>query len=408
MTILEELRRGWRIIAGSLLGIAFGVTGLFFYSAGVFLKPISAEFGWTRTAISSVNLVAALTLAGTAPLVGWLVDRFGVRAIVVASNCGLACGFLLLSTSQGSFPAYLALIALTLLLGAGAAPVVFTRLVNLWFDRGRGTALGLAQMATGIAGAVIPPLLAPYVEQNGWRNGYHALAVVALASMPVVLLLLGRSTERSPTSTTGSPMPLPGLTLQEAVRTSAFRALALMIACAAIAVGGVIVHLVPMLTDAGLTPERAGGIAGLLGLAIIVGRAATGMIVDRVFAPRVAFVIFLVSAGGCWLLAWGGVAWAAPAAILVGLAMGAEVDLISYFVARYFGLAHYGRIYGWFYAVFMFGTAAGPLIAGAAFDRYGDYSAALVVLGAALAAASVLSWWLRPFPRFEAPAAPSA
>jgi MFS family permease len=174
-----------------------------------------------------------------------------------------------------------------------------------------------------------------------------------------------------------------------------------MLLCAAIAVGGVIVHFVPMLTDAGLTPTRAGALAGLLGLAIIAGRLATGILVDRVFAPRVAFVVFMLSAVGCWLLAWGGVAWAAQAAILVGFAMGAEIDLISYCVARYFGMAAYGRIYGWLYAVFMIGTAIGPLIAGAAFDRFGDYVAALIVLGSALAVASLMSWSLDPFPRYE-------
>jgi hypothetical protein len=59
---LTELRRGWRIIAAALIGIAFGVTGLFFYSAGTFLKPVASQFGWSRTELSAVNVVAALTL----------------------------------------------------------------------------------------------------------------------------------------------------------------------------------------------------------------------------------------------------------------------------------------------------------------------------------------------------------
>src|SRR5690348_17004466 len=144
---MVELRDGWRIVLAALVGIAFGVTGLFFYSAGVFLKPIASDFGWSRAALSSVNLVAAVSLAITAPFMGWIADRVGARAITLVSGVGLAVGFALLSRSPNSFPTFLALIAVAVLLGAGASPVAFTRLVNLQFEKCRGTALGLAQMA---------------------------------------------------------------------------------------------------------------------------------------------------------------------------------------------------------------------------------------------------------------------
>lgn len=395
---VAELRGGWRVVLAALLGIAFGVTGLFFYSAGIFLKPISIEFGWSRAALSSVNLVAAISLAVTAPFIGWIVDRVGVRTVALISGIGLSVGFLLLSRSPGSFPVFLGLIAVTVLLGAGASPVAFTRLVNVWFDRARGTALGLAQTATGVAGALLPPLLAPHVAQRGWRAGYVALAIVALVSLPLVTWLMSGPIAGKPpiqTAVGGSP----GLSLREAVRTPIFFTLAAAFAFAAIGVGGMIVHLVPMLSDAGLSPARAGGIAGLLGVAIIIGRIVTGVIVDRVFAPRVALVAFSVAAGGCWLLAWGGAEWASLAALLVGLAMGAEVDLVGYLVARYFGLASYGRIYGWLYSIFLAGTAIGPVIAGLAFDRFGNYVAAIVILGGALAIAALATLRLAPFPR---------
>ena len=94
---VDEWHRGWRIVLASLCGIAFGVTGLFFYSAGIFLKPIAGEFGWSRAATSTVPLAAALALALTAPFVGGMVDRFGTRSAAVVSSIGLALGFWLLS-----------------------------------------------------------------------------------------------------------------------------------------------------------------------------------------------------------------------------------------------------------------------------------------------------------------------
>lgn len=394
---LTELRRGWRIIAAALIGIAFGVTGLFFYSAGIFLKPVASQFGWSRTELSAVNVVAALTLAATAPFVGWIVDRIGARRVALTSSVGLSLGFLLLSRATGSFPAYLSLVALTILLGAGAAPVSFTRLINMRFDRARGTALGLAQMATGLAAALMPPLLIPYVAQHGWRAGYVALAVSALVSLPTVILLMGRD-HATPTGLRPSVDKSIDLTLSQAVRSTDFGKLATVFGLAAIGVGGIIAHLVPMLTDSGMTPVRVSVVAGLLGIAIIVGRALTGILVDRVFAPRVGFAVFSAAACGCGLLAFGGVRWAGESAVLVGLAMGAEIDLISYFVARYFGLAAYGSIYGWLYTVFMVGTSIGPVIAGAAFDRFGNYQAGISVLGGALGLAALATWLLAPFP----------
>jgi MFS family permease len=394
---LAELRRGWRVIAAALIGIAFGVTGLFFYSAGIFLKPVASQFGWSRTELSAVNVVAALTLAATAPVVGWIVDRVGARRVALASGVGLSLGFLLLSRATGSFPVYLSLVALTILLGAGAAPVSFTRLINMRFDRARGTALGLAQMATGLAAALMPPLLIPYIAQHGWRAGYVALAVAALMSLPIVIVLIGR-VNTAPSGTRTSVDKSIDLTLSQAVRGADFVKLAAVFGLAAVGVGGIIVHLVPMLTDSGMTPARVSTIAGLLGIAIIVGRALTGILVDRVFAPRVGFAVFSAAACGCWLLAFGGVRWAGEGAVLVGLAMGAEIDLISYFVARYFGLAAYGSIYGWLYTVFMVGTSIGPLIAGAAFDRFGDYRAGMAILGVSLGLAALATWRLDPFP----------
>jgi MFS family permease len=396
---LSELRSGWRVIVAALIGIAFGVTGLFFYSVGIFLKPVASEFGWSRTALSGVTVVAALTLAATAPFVGWIVDRIGARTVAVASSIGLSLGFLLLSIAPGNFLSYVSLIALTVLLGAGAAPILFTRIINTTFDSARGTALGLAQMATGLAAALMPPLLIPYINTHGWRAGYVALAIGALVSMPVVVFLIGGAGSTATShSLPGTARTPTGLTFSRALRTGTFFKLAVVFGFAAIGLGGMIVHLVPMLTDSGLTPARAGTIAALLGVAIILGRALTGVLVDRAFAPRVAFVVFGAAACGCWLLAFGGVRWAGEGAVLVGLAMGAEIDLISYLVARYFGLAAYGKIYGWLYAVFMIGTSIGPLTAGAAFDRFGNYQAGVAVLGAALGLAAVATWLLEPFP----------
>jgi len=384
-----------------MAGILFGVTALFFYSVGVFLKPVSQEFGWSRTLISTASLVAAISLAIAAPLVGTLVDRFGIRAAALSSGIGLSVGFMALSLTPPVLPAYLALIALCVFLGAGASPVVYTRLINEHFTAARGTALGLSQIATGIAGALVPALLSPFVAAHGWRMGYEVLAAVVLASTPAVLLLIGRQGGPKSAATALGGYDT-GMAVRDALRDRQFHRLAAVIILAAIGVGGLIVHLVPMLTDAGLTPAAAGRSAGLLGIAIIIARISTGILVDRIFAPFVAFGVFLIAGIGCFMLSRGGAAFAPYAALFVGLAIGAEIDLISYFVVRYFGMKDYGKIYGWLYAIFMAGTSLGPVLAGVSYDHYGNYSVGVGILGGCLVGAGLLSLTLGPFRTFDA------
>jgi MFS family permease len=302
MTAFQELRQGWRIVLGSLFGIAFGVTGLLFYSTGIFLKPVAQEFGWSRAAASTVNLVAALALAITAPFVGRLVDRFGARTVAFMSSLGLAVGFFALSRSPASLPIYLLLVGLTVLLGSGASPVAYTRLINTWFDQARGTALGLAQMATGLAAALLPVLLVPYIAQYNWRNAFIALGFVALLSAPAVLLLIGRAAT-APVRLTAALNAASGVTLKAAVRTSAFLTTAAMLAFAAVGVSGIIVHMIPLLSDAGVPPARASAIAGLLGVGVIVGRALTGIFGrSHICSAR---GICDIHRGGNWMLAIG-------------------------------------------------------------------------------------------------------
>jgi MFS family permease len=226
------------------------------------------------------------------------------------------------------------------------------------------------------------------------------MAAVVLASTPLVLLLIGRH-GGSRSGAIALVRSGSGMRIRDALRDSQFYRLAAVVMLAAIGVGGLIVHLVPMLTDAGLTPAAAGRSAGMLGIAIIFARISTGILIDRIFAPLVAFWIFLVAGFGCFLLARGGVAFAPYAALFVGLAIGAEIDLISYFVVRYFGMKDYGKIYGWLYAIFMVGTSLGPVLAGFTYDHYGNYSVGVGILGGCLVGAGILSLTLGSFRTFD-------
>ena len=123
---------------------------------------------------------------------------------------------------------------------------------------------------------------------------------------------------------------------------------------------------------------EAGSYAAILGASVMLGRLLTGFLIDRLFAPYVTAAVFAFVAGGCLALGWGGISYALVAAIALGFAIGAEVDLIGYFTARYFGLKNYGTIYGFQYSVFSLGAGISPLLAGYIWDTRGNYNLALV------------------------------
>jgi MFS family permease len=141
-----------------------------------------------------------------------------------------------------------------------------------------------------------------------------------------------------------------------------------------------------MLTDGGLDPIAAGRVAGEIGLAVIASRLLVGFLLDRTFAPRIAIAICIIAAAGCAIFIAKGTAAASLTAIALGLAMGAELDLMGFLVARYFGLAEFGRIYGWLYGAFIFASGLGPLWVGALRDSSGNYRLSLALSAAGLIA----------------------
>ena len=367
------------------------------YTNATFVKPLIAEFGWSLSQVALATTLSVLAVGLMSPLLGVLVDRVGSRRLAAAGLLCVSAGFAALSQQTGGIAAFIGVHVLLAVLGAGASPVTLTRAVADSFDRARGLALGLALAGSGITGTFAPPLVGRIVGEEGWRAGYVALALTALAAAPVVWLLLGRGAANS-RSGAAATTPHTGATVGEARRTLLFWRLFAAFLLLALAVAGFLLHLTPMLIDAGLSPARAAAIQGMLGLSVLAGRLAVGWLVDRFFAPNVAAVMLMLAALGVAAFALGGVTWAVPAALLLGFAFGAEVDLIAYLASRYFGLRAYGAIYGWQYGAFMIGSAMSPLLIAVIATGPGGYTLALGLSAAMLVAVAIQ---FASLPRFE-------
>ncbi|MDB5364841.1 MAG: transporter [Rhodospirillales bacterium] len=379
-----EFRRGWPVLLSALVGTGVGVVSLPYYTSGLFVRPLQESFGWSRTEIAGALTCGSLVLTASGPLVGKLVDSVGVRPVALVSLLLLALGFVVMTQVGPSPASFIAAFGLLTLLGAGTSPVTFTRAVTGWFDRRRGLALGIVLVGPGIAGAIAPPLLSRLIDAQGWQAGYLALAAAAAVSLPLIAFARDG---RSGTATRTAPA---GMGFGAALRSAVLWKLALAALFAASAIVALLAHFVPLLIDGGVPAQRAASYASVIGISVVVSRIVVGFLLDRLFAPAVAAVVFVAAASAFLLLAVGGVGAALPAAAILGVALGVEGDVIAYLTSRYFGLRAYGRIFGLVYGAFLVGGALSPLAAGWVFDRLGSYQPALYGGAVLLLAAAAL------------------
>lgn len=402
----HELRAGWRTLLGATTGIGVGVAVLPLYTLGLAIPELEQAFGWSRTQLSSLQLIGSLCLIVTAPLVGSLIDRLGPRTPAVFSLAALGLGFGALSLAGPSFALYLAVFVAMYLLASGSTPVSFTRAINTRFHRARGLALGLALAGAGVVAFLVPVVMGPRFAVD-WRTAYRVLAAVVLlvAVLVWVLMARGRPAAGDDPATEAPPPSSVSASWRDIapwMRSGLFIRLMAAYLVLALAVGGLTVHLVPLLRDAGVTPARAAVTAGSIGIAIIVGRLVVGALIDRLFAPAVTAVVLLVAAAGYAALLLGGPSLAVVAALGVGLALGAEVDVIGYLTARYYPLEHYGRLFGVFYAAFTLGIGASPVLIAWLRELTGGYTTPLAACTVLLVLASLLFATAPRFPRAPA------
>lgn len=398
-TALQELAAGWTVILACCIGLACGLGAIPIYSIGALTKPLTLEFGWSRTQVQLIYTATTIGILVAAPVLGIIVDRFGARRItltcVLGTSIGLAAtGFL--ATSLWSF--YL-LSFITALIGIGTVPITWTRVIIGRFIKARGVALGFALAGTGISASFLPGYVTWLITDYGWRYAYFGLAALPLLlALPIAYVFLHEPSQASPVNIESAPVPdatSHGIS-QSFISNYRFWILSVAFTLIGISTAGMIGHFVPLLTDEGFSVARASQLMGVVGISIIAGRLVTGVLIDRFWAPGVAFLVLLLPALACILLVGQvGYQTAVISAILLGLAAGAEFDLMSYLVSQYFGKNQYGRIYSVLYVVFMIGAGVGGPVFGLAFDFLDSYETALIFSAVSFALSGALLLFLK-------------
>ena len=406
---------GWLIALVAGLGLASSVAIFIPATIGLLIAPLEAEFHWTAKEMFLAPTFATTATILIAPFMGAIVDRFGPRRVIAISfaiEAVIMASFRFLDDSLWLFYARYAGFAL---LATGTTHVAFASLVSRWFERRRGLALGIALAGFGLGGVFWSLVAQALFVRLGWRDAFPAMScIVLLVTLPIVLLVVRDAPQSvglqvdgdAPSSKADGSVGqgivdkvvLTGLSLREAARTQQYWLMVVTFSLVGLSVQSVMLHMVPYLTSRGEARDTAVMIQASLWAVLVVGRVSTGWLMDRFFAPRVGFAFLLLPIVGIALLASGasGVV-ALLSAMMVGLAAGAEVDVVAYLTGRYFGLKHYSAIYATFFSAYAFGSGVGPAATAWAVERAGGYTPVLWTISGVMVIAAAL---LLKFPRF--------
>jgi MFS family permease len=394
MTYWSEFRAGWRPLAAATLGMGTG-----FSTTGVVTSIMAPHFlkdlHWTPAAFAQVGAVSIL-MSIFIPIAGRLADVWGVRRTASIGVVALPLCMIALSRMTGDITQYYVIFIIEAALCVTTTATVFSRAVVSHFERARGLALAIAASAPGVTGILAGLFLNPFVEASGWRSGYLVTAAITLVCGGIALWLLPPQRREAPTESR-TVVVKPPRRRSWADYPAIFRTRAFWILVVAMVLCNLYQTLVQtqinlLILSKGVSRLDVGHIISWFSVSMVVGRFLCGGAIDRLPGKFVAAVGMGMPSFGLFLLASGlhttGVVTIAM--VFIGLAVGAEGDLIGVLVARAFGVSIYGSVMGLVTAAISLATASGALMLSLLLRWYGNYTIFLTVCGATVVIGSVM------------------
>lgn len=372
---VTRLDKRYLIVAGACL-TQFTVIGLLF-SYGLFFKAFEAEFGWSRTLLSSCTSFAFMVMGVLAFFAGRLSDRYGPRLVLAVA--GILCGLGYALLSQVTQPWQLfAIFGLFIGVSLGTHDVATLSTIARQFRQRRGIMTGVAKVGTAAGQMTVPPAAAFLIAIYDWRSALIVLGIAAVA-----LLLVAASLMPGPPAAAGpgGAAEAAGVRFQEARRGRTLWMICAIQFSFFAAVTTIPLHIVVHGMDLGMAPALAAALVSVIGATSVAGRLTVGALVDRIggrralmvcFAPLIASLLAFLVVSAHWVLF--------VAVAVYGFAHGGFFTVVSPTVAEYFGLRAHGAIFGLVLFSGTIGGAAGPILAGRAFDLTDSYAPAFIAL----------------------------
>lgn len=409
VTAAQEWKSGWTLVLASSVGFSF--FSVMLSGTGLFMGPLADEFGWSRTLLATGPSIATVMTAILSPFFGMLIDRFGSRRMAIPGIVLTMLATAAFGLANGSEFQWLALWFVFGIVAVSIKSTVWTAAVLGVFEKSRGLALGLTLAGTAVAQIVVPPLGNFLITDFGWRWAYVGLAA-GWGGVTLILCLLfffdardksARAARASGATVDPGSVVLPGLTIPQAWRDSALWRIGISNFVVMLLTMGLMMHLIPILTDAGMSRAEAAWLSSLGGVAGVIGKLVTGVLLDR-FRPNWTGGLTLGAACVTFaVLMWG---LHSPALIIIamivnGYAAGTKTQITGFLTQGYGGMRNFGAIYGVMAAMMALAAGTGPMIAGAVYDFTGGYEPFLLAGAIGCALGGLLIFSLPDYPKWE-------
>jgi MFS family permease len=403
---------GWKMVLVAFC-IDFVAVGFFFYSYGVFFKAIAEDFGGSRLGVAIGLTVTNAVGAIAAPYVGRALDKYPLRNVMGIGALFMAFGFLGLSFVQNELQFYL---VLGLFIGFGASSMgnlATSKLVTNWFDKRRGTALGIAAAGVSLSGVIMPYISAELIENFGWRQGFLVYgAFTFLVVVPLIFRLVISRPEDVGLRPDGA-MPIkfddgsilppvekspPKMRLLELFKEHNFRMIVLTFSLLFCSMSATLTHMIPRLTDFGYTLVEASLVMSLCAGFGVVGKLSFGWLSDRLSVRKVMAIVILLQFTGQYLM-FSSLDYLtfAIGASMFGYGVGGVVPMHGAVVGKTFGRDRFGAVLGLMRPAMFPIQILGVPFAGWIFDVTGSYDVAFqVFLGLYFLAALAVSFYRQP------------
>jgi sugar phosphate permease len=398
---------GWWVVFASA-ALIFLTGGTFFYGFGALFNPIVDEFGWSRASVSLAFSLRSEVGGLAAPVVGFMVDRVGARRLMTMGVALVALGFLLMSRMQSLWTFYGAVVIIGIGISSAGYPVSMVAIAH-WFRRQRGRAMAMMTAGAGTSGVMVL-VLSGLISSFGWRSALTIMAISQLViCVPLALSVrnkpqdLGLNPDGDPdppaeegdgtiTLRSGPVPETEGMTVREALRTSAFWRLSLAITLANLGAIAIIVHQIPFFTSTvGLSEGIAAASVTAFTFMSLGGRFGFGFLADAVDKRKVMAASLALIGLAILLFSTIYEAWQIVLVLpLFAIGWGGFIPVRPAFQAEYFGLRAFGGIQGLMFTIGTLGGLAGPVFAGWIYDTTESYRLAFAILSAGGLAAALL------------------
>ena len=396
---------GWKMVAVVSFLISVMSLGVF-QGVGTYMVALERQFGWSRTALSGAFAFSRVQGAAIGPIEGFLIDRFGSRRMIFIGFSIMGCGFIYLSTVEQVWQFYLAFIILTLGSGLGGWLASIT-IVNNWFIRKRSIAMSSAMSGIHIAGLLVS-VLAVVIDTVGFHKATLGIGVfVLLFCLPATKFIRNRPEDHGLLPDGDPPRPAstgsraesagfeePEFTARQALRTRAFWIISFVHLSSSVAIVSLALHLVPKLTDMGMSLSAAGIVVLTYTAVALPTQTMAGYLADRTSKPAAIFVFIAFQTVGITVIAFAdNVAMVYVFAVFYGIGFGGRVPLLTAIRGDYFGRKSFATIMGLSQLPNNIGMMVAPLFAGYMFDTRGSYLIPFLVFAGLTALGGVAIWF---------------